>query len=73
MRALTCLAASLLGAAMTLAHPAAASAEGDPNWKICVSTATAPNEKVTACSAVIDARTETGKKLAAAHCFRGHA
>src|SRR6266702_2981831 len=72
MRILTCLTASFLGAALTLTHPPAASAEGDQNWKTCVSTATASNEKVTACSAVIDARTETGKKLAAAYCFRGH-
>jgi len=72
MRILTCLTASLPGVAMTLAHPAAAFAESDQDWKTCVSTAAAPTEKVTACSAVSDARTETGKKLAAAYCFRGH-
>jgi tetratricopeptide (TPR) repeat protein len=72
MRILTCLTASLLGAAITLVHPPAASAEGNQNWQSCVSTGTAPNEKVTACSAVIEARSETGQRLAAAYCFRGH-
>jgi hypothetical protein len=32
VRFLSCLAASLLGAAVTLAQPPAASAEGDQNW-----------------------------------------
>ncbi len=73
MRILTCLTASLLGAAIILVHPPAASAEGDPNWQSCVSTSTVLNEKVTACSAVIEARAETGERIAAAYCFRGHA
>ena len=72
MRILTCLTASLLGAALMFARPFPASAEADPIWQACVGAATAPNEKVTACSAVIDARKETGKRLAAAYCFRSH-
>src|SRR3954469_23731413 len=72
MRILTCLTASLLGATLSLAQPPAASAKGDPIWQACVGTATAPNEKVTACSAVIDAKKESGKRLAAAYCFRSH-
>src|ERR1700694_346590 len=72
MRHLPHLTASLLGAAVMLAQPPAASAQGDPNWQTCVGAATAPNDRVIACSAVIDAKAETGKKLAAAYCSRGH-
>jgi tetratricopeptide (TPR) repeat protein len=54
------------------AHPSAASAEGDPNWQTCIGAATAPNDRVTACSAVIDAKVETGRKLAAAYYNRGY-
>jgi tetratricopeptide (TPR) repeat protein len=72
MRILTILSASLLGADLMVARPPAAFAEDDRNWKTCVSTTTVPNEKVTACGAVIDAKTETGKRLAVAYCFRGH-
>src|SRR5205085_7052576 len=72
MRILTCLSASLLGAALMVAHPPTAAAEGEQNWKTCVSTATPLTEKVAACGAVIDAKTETGKRLAVAYCFRGH-
>ena len=35
-------------------------------------TPTAPNDRVTACTAVIDAKVETGRKLAVAYCNRGH-
>ena len=72
MRHLPHLTASLLGAAVMFAQPPAASAEGDANWQTCIGTATAPNDRVVACSAVINARAETGKKLAAAYCSRGH-
>jgi tetratricopeptide (TPR) repeat protein len=72
MRRLTCLTATLLGTAVMIAQPPVASAEGDPNWQTCVGSATAPNDRVTACSAVIDGRAESRKRLAAAHCNRGH-
>src|SRR3954464_15835065 len=72
MRRLTCLTATLLGTAVMIAQPPVASAEGDPNWQTCNGAATAPNDRVTACSAVIDARSESGHKLAAAYCNRGH-
>src|SRR5258707_8636762 len=72
MRFLPCVTASLLGAAWALAQPPAASAEGDKIWQACVGTATLPNEKVTACSAVIDEKKETGKRPAPAHCFHPH-
>ena len=72
MRHLPHLTASLLGAAVMIAQPQAASAEGDTNWQTCVGAATGPNDRVIACSAVIEAKAETGKKLAAAYCNRGH-
>src|SRR5260221_6120264 len=72
MRHLPHLTASLLGAAVMLAQPPTASAEGDQNWQTCIGTATAPNDRVTACSAVIDAQAERGNKLVAAYRLRGH-
>jgi tetratricopeptide (TPR) repeat protein len=71
MRHLSHLTASLLGAAVMFGQPPAASAEGDQNWQACIGTSTAPNDRVTACSAVIDAKVETGRKLAAAYGNRG--
>ena len=77
MRILTCLTAALLGAALTFAQPLAASAEGDQSsneqlWQSCIGATTTAEDRVTACSAVIDGKTETGHKLAAAYCHRGH-
>jgi tetratricopeptide (TPR) repeat protein len=76
MRVLTCLTAALLGAAVMLAQLPAASAQGsvqaDQSWQTWISVTTPPDDKVAACSAVIDAKRETGSKLAAAYCFRGH-
>jgi hypothetical protein len=80
MRVFTCLTAALLGTAVMLAQPPAASAQGlvegsveaDQNWQNCISVTTPPDVKVAGCSAVIDAKRETGSKLAAAYCFRGH-
>ena len=76
MRVLTCLTAALLGTAVISAQPPAASAQGaaqaDQSWQTCISVTTPPDGKVAACSAVIDDKRETGSKLAAAYCFRGH-
>jgi tetratricopeptide (TPR) repeat protein len=72
MRVLTCLTAALLGTAVISAQPPAASAQADQSWQTCISVTTSPDEKVAACSAVIDGKRETGSKLAAAYCFRGH-
>ena len=76
MRIVTCLTAALLGTAAMLAQPSAASAQGsvqaDPSWQACISVTTPPDDKVAACGAVIDAKRETGSKLAVAYCFRGH-
>ena len=43
------------GAAVMLAPPAAF-AEGDPNWQTCIGAAVVAGDRVTACSAVIDAK-----------------
>src|ERR1700752_2805158 len=72
MRIMASLAFSLLGVALTLAPPAPASAQASPSWDTCIGAATKPDDRVSACTAVIDAKSETGKKLAAAYCNRGH-
>src|ERR1700689_2993227 len=72
MRILGCLTVSLLGAVIALAHPPAASAQDDRSWEACAGATATPHERVTACSTVIDAKGETGHKLAAAHCNRGY-
>lgn len=77
MRISVCLGASLLGMTLSLANPLVAAAEGDQTqddqiWQTCIGATTAPDDRVAACSAVIDAKAETGRKLAAAYCNRGH-
>lgn len=68
----TGLTASLLGAALTLSYPVTGSAQADQTWQTCIGMASTPDDRVPACSAVIDARAETGRRLAAAYCNRGH-
>src|SRR5258707_15273984 len=70
MRILICLSASLLGATVMLSQPRAALAEGDQGWQTCTGPATAPNDRVLSCTSVIDGKTETSKRLAAANCNR---
>jgi tetratricopeptide (TPR) repeat protein len=72
MRISTCSAAWLLSVALVLAHPLAAAAQDDHNWQGCIGATTVPDDRVSACSAVIDAHAETGRKLAAAYCNRGY-
>jgi tetratricopeptide (TPR) repeat protein len=72
MRISTCSAAWLLGAALVLVHPPTATAQADQSWQTCIGATTAADDRVSACSAVIDAHVETGRKLAAAYCNRGH-
>src|ERR1700737_1543457 len=73
MRISICLVTSLLGAALSLANPLAAAAQGDQTWQqTCIGPVSSPDDRVSACSAVIDAKAETGRKLAAAYCNRGH-
>src|SRR5450756_616770 len=72
MRISTCSAAWLLGAALVLVHPLMATAQADRSWQTCIGATTAADDRVSACSAAIDAHVETGRKLAAAYCNRGH-
>ena len=67
-----CLMVPVCGGWLLLASPDTAAAEEGASWQSCVAEATAPDARVTACSAVIDGKTETGKRLAAAYCNRGH-
>ena len=71
MRIMAPLAFSLL-AALTVAAPTPASAQTSQTWDTCIGTATKPDDRVTACTALIVARSESGKRLAAAYCNRGH-
>jgi hypothetical protein len=72
MRSFSCRAVWLAFAALILGCAGPAAAEGDENWQLCVVSATAPDLRVIACSAIIDGKTETGERLAGAHCNRGH-
>src|SRR5260370_18349120 len=77
MRIWPCLPAWRRGAALTSVPPPAASAEGDQTrnqqlWQSCIGATTTADDRVTACSAVIDGKTEAGRKLAGAYCNRGH-
>src|SRR5260370_15461999 len=72
MRISACLATSILGATLALANPLVAATQDGQAWQTCVSASTAADDRVSACSAVIDAKAETGRKLAPAYCNRGH-
>jgi tetratricopeptide (TPR) repeat protein len=61
----------MLGATLWLSASPAAHAEGDQSWQVCIAKASAPSDRVNACSSVIDAKVETARKLAAAYCNRG--
>ena len=62
----------VLLAALVAAAPVPAAAEAGPAWEACVALASTPDQRVKACSAVIDTRSETGRRLAGAYCNRGH-
>ena len=68
------LAALTLGVVVGLAAPASAEGTqtGSQSWEACIGTTSTPDERVSACSSVISARSETGRKLAAAYCNRGY-
>src|SRR5258705_523405 len=72
MRLIAGLTFSLLGAALTCSLPAQGFAQASQSWDAYIGTATKPDERVSACTTIIDARSESGKKLAAAYCNRGH-
>jgi lipoprotein NlpI len=69
MRVSLVVAALIAFAALPFAG--AASAADDPNWQACVGSSSTPEQRVNACAAVIDGKTETGGRLAGAHCNRG--
>ena len=67
MRVLDCLTILSFGVGLALSFPPGASAQdGEQVWQRCIGAATAPDNRVSACTSVIDAKTETGRKLAAA-------
>ncbi|MET4800720.1 tetratricopeptide repeat protein [Bradyrhizobium sp. LB11.1] len=59
-------------AAFVSTAPVPAAAEGGPAWEIRVGLTRTPDERLKACSTVIDTRSETGRRLAGAYCNRGH-
>ncbi len=61
-----------LGMAVLLAAPQFARADDTPEWKTCISPTNTGAERLPACSAVIDAKSVTGRKLAGAYCIRGN-
>ena len=60
------------GTIFLLAAPPFAKADDTPEWKICISVTNSGAERLAACTAVIDSRAETGRRLAGAYCIRGH-
>ena len=70
MRIAPVVAALIAFVALPLVQPA--SAADDPNWQACVGVSSTPEQRVNACTAVIDGQTETGGRLAGAYCNRGH-
>jgi tetratricopeptide (TPR) repeat protein len=70
MRVSPVVAALIAFTALALVQQA--SAADDPNWQACVGSSSAPEQRVNACTAVIDGKTETGGRLAGAYCSRGH-
>ncbi|MEA2872407.1 MAG: hypothetical protein QOH67_2383 [Hyphomicrobiales bacterium] len=69
MRAGAFLTGLILGSAL-LAGPLAA--QTDKTWDTCIATDGTPASRLAACTAVIEAKSETGRRLAGAYCIRGH-
>ena len=63
---------SLMVVLATLTVTAPAAAEGGPAWDACVGLTSTPDQRVKACSTVIDTKSESGRRLAGAYCNRGH-
>ncbi|WP_245481358.1 tetratricopeptide repeat protein [Bradyrhizobium sp. LVM 105] len=63
---------SLVALLAALISTAPAAAEGGPAWDACVALTSTPDQRVKACSTVIDTKSESGKRLAGAYCNRGH-
>src|SRR5512143_643219 len=64
--------APLAALMLACATPAPAMAEGGPAWDACIGPTSTPEERVKACTAVIEGGSETGGRLAGAYCNRGH-
>src|SRR4051794_16583383 len=64
--------AFFLGTAVLLAAAQFASADDTPEWKTCISTTGSAATRLPACTAVIEARSVTGPRLAGAYCIRGN-
>ena len=76
MRTLPCFGVMVAASALWLALPQTASAEDTQSpkaWQACVGTTSTPDDRIAGCSSVIDARAETGGRLAGAYCIRGEA
>ena len=58
------------GAVFLLAAPPFANAEDTPEWTTCISVTNSGAERLAACTAVIDSKAETGRRLAGAYCIR---
>ena len=69
MRAAAFLTAFTLGSAL-LAGPLAA--QSDKTWETCIAVDGTPASRFEACTAIIEAKSETGRRLAGAYCIRGH-
>jgi len=61
-----------LGMAVFLAAAQFASADDTADWNACISVTSTGAQRIPACSAVIDAKSVTGPKLAGAYCIRGN-
>src|SRR6185295_4005487 len=64
--------AVIAGVALLLAAPQLARADDTPEWKTCISVTNIGAERLPACTAVIEGKTETGRRLAGAYCIRGN-
>ena len=62
----------LLGAALLLLAAQISRADDTPEWATCISAANTGEQRLPACTAVIEGKTQTGSKLAAAYCIRGN-
>src|SRR6187401_2287020 len=60
------------GTIFLLVAPPFANAEDTAEWTTCISVTNSGAERLAACTAVIDSRAETGRRLAGAYCIRCH-
>jgi tetratricopeptide (TPR) repeat protein len=69
---LTAILTGLAGCTLLLLAPRDASAQEDKNWETCISTSGSAATRLPACTAVIDTKSVSGRKLAGAYCIRGN-